>query len=51
MSEQLQIQTGIRLGIDYPHPIVDHAFARERTLEAYRLAKEHNPKKDMNIQI
>ena len=27
---------GVRLGADYPHPIVDHAAARERALEAYR---------------
>ena len=24
----------------YPKPIIDHSFARERTLEAYRIAKE-----------
>ena len=27
---------GVRLGTDYPHPMVDHAAARERALEAYR---------------
>ena len=27
---------GVRLGADYPHPMVDHAAARERALEAYR---------------
>ncbi|KQW66409.1 deoxyribodipyrimidine photolyase [Phenylobacterium sp. Root77] len=26
---------GVRLGVDYPAPIVDHAVARERALEAY----------------
>lgn len=30
---------GIRLGHDYPWPIVDHREARERTLEAYRAAR------------
>jgi deoxyribodipyrimidine photo-lyase len=40
MPEQIQSQIGVHLGIDYPHPMVDHAYARERTLEAYRLAKE-----------
>jgi deoxyribodipyrimidine photo-lyase len=40
MPEQLQNQVGVRLGVDYPYPIVDHAQARERTLEAYRLAKK-----------
>ena len=28
-------EAGIRLGADYPHPIVDHAAARKRALEAY----------------
>ena len=27
---------GVRLGTDYPHPMVDHAAARARALEAYR---------------
>ncbi len=27
--------SGLRLGTDYPHPIVDHARARERTLERF----------------
>lgn len=40
IPEQLQEQIGVRLGIEYPHPIVDHRSARERTLEAYRQAKE-----------
>ena len=40
MPEQYQTQIGFRLGIDFPHPIVDHSLARERTLEAYRQAKE-----------
>ena len=40
MPEQIHSQIGVHLGIDYPHPMVDHAYARERTLEAYRLAKE-----------
>ncbi len=31
---------GIRPGLDYPERIVDHAFARQRTLEAYRQALE-----------
>jgi len=40
MPEQIQSQVGVHVGHEYPYPIVDHAFARERTLEAYRLAKE-----------
>jgi deoxyribodipyrimidine photo-lyase len=31
---------GFRLGTDYPQRIVDHAFARQRTLEAYKAARE-----------
>jgi len=29
---------GVALGVDYPEPMVDHAQARERTLDAYRQA-------------
>jgi deoxyribodipyrimidine photo-lyase len=29
-------RAGVRLGKDYPWPIVDHAMARERALEAYQ---------------
>ncbi len=35
-----QKQAGCILGEDYPEPIVDHSSARERTLNAYRRAKE-----------
>ncbi|SFM73973.1 deoxyribodipyrimidine photo-lyase [Variovorax sp. OV329] len=31
---------GVRLGETYPRPIVDHAQARERTLERYAVVKE-----------
>ncbi|MDH3705148.1 MAG: DNA photolyase family protein [Acidimicrobiia bacterium] len=31
---------GVTLGDTYPHPIVDHAAARERTLRAYAAAKD-----------
>lgn len=31
---------GVRLGETYPHPIVDHAQARERTLQRYAVVKE-----------
>ena len=27
---------GVRLGTDYPRPIIDHRLARDRALEAYR---------------
>ena len=29
-------QSGIRLGLDYPHPIVDHASSRLRAMAAFR---------------
>ena len=32
-------QAGVTLGDTYPFPIVDHRFARERTLAAYQAAK------------
>ncbi|MGR4869074.1 cryptochrome/photolyase family protein [Variovorax sp. LARHSF232] len=31
---------GVRLGETYPHPIVDHGEARERTLQRYAVVKE-----------
>ncbi|MEM7116926.1 MAG: deoxyribodipyrimidine photo-lyase [Chloroflexota bacterium] len=40
MPPLLQMTTHCRLGVDYPHPIVNHKEARLRTLEAYKLAKE-----------
>jgi len=42
MPDQIQTQVGVQVGSEYPDPIVDHAFARERSLEAYRLAKERS---------
>jgi deoxyribodipyrimidine photo-lyase len=35
MASELD-STGVRLGRDYPEPIVDHAFARRRAIEALR---------------
>jgi deoxyribodipyrimidine photo-lyase len=34
---------GVTLGEDYPHPIVDHAEARERALAAYDTVKGQGP--------
>lgn len=39
MSETDQLQAGIALGKDYPFPLVDHKFARERALSAYKAAR------------
>jgi deoxyribodipyrimidine photo-lyase len=40
MPLDVQQSTGCVIGQDYPAPIVDHAWARERTLAAYAKAKE-----------
>ena len=40
MPDEVQQQAGCFIGQDYPAPIVDHAWARERTLAAFSLAKE-----------
>jgi deoxyribodipyrimidine photo-lyase len=42
MSAQEQRACGCVLKEDYPFPIVDHAAARERALEAYRSARERH---------
>jgi len=36
MPVETQHQANCQLGRDYPKPIIDHAFARERALEAYK---------------
>jgi deoxyribodipyrimidine photo-lyase len=40
MSPAMQQQIGCVIGQDYPTPIVDHAWARERVLAAYTAARE-----------
>jgi len=40
MPPGIQQQAGCLIGRDYPAPLVDHAQARERTLEAYKAAAE-----------
>ncbi len=39
MPDEIQKQAGVQIGKSYPLPIVDHQAARERTLQAYRLAR------------
>lgn len=34
---------GVVLGTTYPHPMVDHDLARQRTLERYAVVKAHRP--------
>jgi deoxyribodipyrimidine photo-lyase len=36
MPNDIQRETGCVIGKDYPHPIVEHAEARQRALVAYR---------------
>lgn len=39
-ATELELEAaGVRLGDNYPHPIVDHAIARVRALEAYETVK------------
>jgi deoxyribodipyrimidine photo-lyase len=40
MSSTDQTAIGCIIGQNYPSPIIDHRLARERTLEAYALARE-----------
>ena len=34
---------GVTLGASYPHPIIDHDFARGRVISAYKAAKGTGP--------
>lgn len=43
MPPSEQRRAGCVIGSHYPAPIIDHAFARERTLAAYAQAKETKP--------
>jgi len=36
MPSELQVKAGVQIGRDYPAPIVDHGFARQRALAAYK---------------
>jgi deoxyribodipyrimidine photo-lyase len=45
MSNEMQEKMGCILGVDYPAPIVDHAVARKRALEAFAFAKEQSGSK------
>lgn len=43
MPAELQNETNCGIGRDYPQPVVDHKFARQRALELYKQAI-NNPK-------
>ena len=36
MPNSLQNQLGIKIGRDYPHPIVEHSAAREQAIKAWQ---------------
>jgi deoxyribodipyrimidine photo-lyase len=40
ITSEIAKKHGFKPGVDYPQPIVDHAFARQRTLDAYRSARD-----------
>jgi deoxyribodipyrimidine photo-lyase len=40
MPGEVQREVGCEIGQDYPAPVIDHAWARERALRAYRFARE-----------
>jgi deoxyribodipyrimidine photo-lyase len=39
MDAAAQARAGVRIGIDYPAPIVDHATARARALDVFGRTK------------
>ena len=44
MNPEMQQQSGCVIGSDYPEPIIDRKWARERTLAAYKEARELDAK-------
>jgi deoxyribodipyrimidine photo-lyase len=34
---------GVTLGASYPHPVIDHAFARDRVISAYAATQKPGP--------
>jgi deoxyribodipyrimidine photo-lyase len=40
MPGQIQREAGCVIGYDYPQPIIDHHWAKDRALAAYARAKE-----------
>jgi deoxyribodipyrimidine photo-lyase len=43
MSAAQQAACGVRIGRDYPLPVVDHAVARARTLERFKAIRDQLP--------
>ncbi len=44
LSENGQKSAGVRIGVDYPAPVVDHGKERETTMRLYREATETAPR-------
>lgn len=42
MPLAVQEQSGCIIGQDYPHPIVEHGFARDRILDIYKTARQRS---------
>lgn len=42
MPLEIQTSCNCQIGKDYPEPIIDHRFARQRVLETYKRAKDQN---------
>lgn len=38
MSEELQASCNVRIGIDYPFPIIDHMKAKEEAVRRFSIA-------------
>ncbi len=49
MSEAVQRKARCLVGKDYPAPIIDHAYARERALASYRSARFGRPIDDASL--
>jgi deoxyribodipyrimidine photo-lyase len=45
------VAAGIELGKDYPRPVVDHAEARERTLQRYAVVKKETPPRSTAARV
>jgi deoxyribodipyrimidine photo-lyase len=45
MSTGLQREAGCVIGDDYPAPIIEHSFARQRAIHAYKAARDKQMKK------
>jgi deoxyribodipyrimidine photo-lyase len=42
MPATIQKQSGCIIGRDYPQPIIEHSFARDRILEVYKASRQRS---------